>query len=105
MKMCKILRVKVEDLLRDMKLNGFDGRDYDVMAKSCNSFSEVRRGTNGVVTMKEIFKNRCSFSVFNIRIHVRQRTFRDIGRKYNIASDRNCVTNLDLARTKSGMVG
>jgi hypothetical protein len=33
--------LKVEDLLRDMKLNGFDGRDYDVMAKSCNSFSEV----------------------------------------------------------------
>ncbi len=105
MKRSKLLRVKVEDLLRDMKLNGFDGRDYDVMAKSCNSFSEVGRGTSGVLTMKEIFKNRSYFPVFNIRIHVRQRTFRDIGTKDNIASERDCATGVELVKTKSGMVG
>jgi hypothetical protein len=61
MKMSKILRVKVEDLLRDMKLNGFDGRDYDVMAKSRNSFSEVGRGTNGVVTRVDNDNHFASF--------------------------------------------
>jgi hypothetical protein len=40
-----------------MKLNGFDGRDYDVMAKSCNSFSEVF-----LHTINDSFSNVWSFA-------------------------------------------
>ncbi|XP_023345388.1 uncharacterized protein LOC111714496 isoform X2 [Eurytemora carolleeae] len=44
-----LTQIQVEDILIELKRNGFDSSDYDVMKKSCNTFTEVFSERLGVL--------------------------------------------------------